>query len=165
MGIIKKYSKQTLILIVLIQFSVIGYFAYNDNITSISPSKEVVAVVADQDDTMLFIQLDKVHRIFDIPESVHYVNFKNRQVYLFDHNQDYLHTLMFDANLRSYTTFVDEKVEYIDTKFECKHEVCMLKRTQDNNSKIQIFATNAFEYEFLDADNFKWWEWSHLFLI
>lgn len=157
MGIIKKHTKLVLLIIIIIQFTVIGIFAYNDNVSTIAPGNDIIAIVSVEDSVRLLVQRDDSHNLFEIPETARYINFKNKQVYLFDKEYQYIHTLVFDRNLSKYTIFDDGQIEYTDTKFECKRSICMLKQSQnDGASKVQIFTTNDFEYEFLAADNFHW---------
>lgn len=145
-----------LLLIVLIQCFVIGIFIVTDSIDTISLQNKVVAIVAKEDEKYIYVENGDEQQLFAADDNVRFINFKHNQVYLFDYKQEYLHTLVFDSTLTSYTKFIDEEIEYQDTRFKCEPTVCMLEQASSSGkSTVQLFPTLNLEYVLLDADNFE----------
>ncbi len=143
-----------LITIVLIQFLIIGYFVYTDNFSTVTPSSDVVAVVAEKNNHYLLMQKMSDPLVFELPDNIHYVNKRNNYVYLFDKNKNYVSTYYFNSSKTEYTEFFDQDVYYEETEFKCERQVCMIKSydSYQERTEVQVFTANNENFIYLDAD-------------
>lgn len=153
MGIIRKYSKQLLFIIVIIQFTIIGIFAYSDNINQVLTSNDIIAIVSKNQNQYLMVRTNTDEKTLPIDSKAKYLNYKNNQVYLFDKEKQYLNTIVLNHERSEYSIFLDAGISYIETGFNCKQNICKLKNIGKNgSSKVQLFTTKGDEYVYLDAD-------------
>lgn len=156
MEILKSNSRIILLIVVLIQFVVIGYFAYNDKVSSITTTTNVSAIVETNGTRYLMIQKITEPQLFEISDDIRFMNHEENDVHLFDQNKEYVKTFTFDSNLKDYQEVKKEGIRYIETNLSCKNNTCMVKKERGDESKVRIhvFATSNGEFVYLDADNF-----------
>lgn len=156
MGILKSNSRIILLVLVLIQFTVIGYFAYTDKVSSITTTRNVSAIVETDGTRYLMIQKITEPQLFELTHDIRFVNHEENDVHLFDRNKEYVKTFTFDPTLKNYQEVRKEGISYIETNLSCKNNTCMVKKETNDESQvsIQVFATSNTEFVYLDADNF-----------
>lgn len=155
MGLIRSNSRRVLIFIILIQFIVIGSFAYSENVTSITSTKNITAIIETGNSRYLLIQGLTEPKLYSVSDDVRYINHEDSNVHLFNKKREYLLTFQFDNKLSSYTEVSLDGIEYQDTNFVCKRGICLISQSNEDESKTktQIFSVKNQEYIYLDADN------------
>ncbi len=156
MGILKSKSRIILLLIVLIQFTVIGYFAYTDKVSSITTTRNVSAIIEHNGTRYLMIQKITEPRLFELSHDIRFINHDGNEVHLFDRDKQYVKTFSFDDDLKDYQEIRKQGIDYIETNLSCKNSTCMVKKEKNDDSQItiQVFSTSNTEFLYLDADNF-----------
>lgn len=155
MGIIRRYSRLILLIVILLQFTVIGLFAHSDNIGKVSSSSKIVAVIADETDRYMLIQDPISSKVIELPDDARYINYRNKRAYVFDTEKHYLQTLVSNHETTDYKKVIDQGVTYLDNEFNCKRQVCSITTKDNNGTKlIQIFTTAGSDYVYLDATGY-----------
>lgn len=155
MGIIRKYSRLILFIVILLQFTVIGLFAYSDDIGKVSSSSNIVAIIAKDTDRYMLIQDSTSSNLLALPDEARYINYRNKQVYVFDKEKNYLQTLVLNHDGTDYSKFIDQGITYQDNEFSCKRKVCLIKNQDNDGTKsIQLFTTSDSDYVYLDATGY-----------
>lgn len=156
MGILKSKSRIILLIIVLIQFTVIGYFAYTDQVSSITTTRNVSAIVEVDGKRYLMVQKITEPKLYELSQDIRFINHDGNEVHLFDRDKQYVETFEFDSSLKEYQEVTREGISYTETNLSCKNSTCMIKKELDGDSQvnIQVFATSDADFIYLDADNF-----------
>lgn len=156
MGILKSKSRIILLIIVLIQFTVIGYFAYTDQVSSITTTRNVSAIVEVDGKRYLMVQKITEPKLYELSQDIRFINHDGNEVHLFDRDKQYVETFEFDSSLKEYHEVTREGISYTETNLSCKNSTCMIKKELDGDSQvnIQVFATSDSDFIYLDADNF-----------
>ncbi len=154
MGIIRKHSLTVLLVIIVAQLMIIGIFAYTDKISSVTTSKNITAIISENDNRYLLIRNDNQVNTYNVDDQVRYLNHDNQMIHLFNNAKEYLATYQFDDSLNSYEQVLVDNIAYIDTNFVCKQSICMINKasTEEYDGKVQIFPVKNQSYIYLDAD-------------
>ncbi len=153
MGKIRAHSRIVLIVIIIIQFAIIGYFFHTNNYSTVTTGTDIVAIASNAGKRYLLIHHIDEPTVFELPEKVSYVNRNHNNVYLFDDQKNYVSTYYFNTQLSEYTIFYEDGIEYQETEFKCEREMCMLKtyNPATDNSEVQVFSAKDDQYIYLDA--------------
>ncbi len=153
MGKIRAHSRSVLIVIIIIQFTIIGYFFQTNNYSTVTTGTDIVAIVSNAGSRYLLMHHTEEPVIFELPKTISYVNRSDNNVYLFDNQKNYVSTYYFNTQLSEYTTFYEKGIEYQETEFKCEREMCMLKTYNPitDNSEVQLFSAKDDQYIYLDA--------------
>lgn len=159
MGKLASHHKLALLTVVISQFLIIGSIVFNNHLLTLNADQNIVSVVAEAGDHQLLIKNERTCQVFDIPDNVSHLNYREGSIHLFDDNKQYLTSLQLGSQLSVWGSTAGQAIEYQDTGFECKTSTCLVRDSnQQIKPQIQVFSTFNLDYDFLDADCFKWEE-------
>lgn len=144
-----------LIIIIIIQFIVIGWFSYTNKISNVSTSRNVTAIIEKDNERYLLIHELSNPRMFNIDSNARYLNHDGNAIHLFDESKMYMETLNFDSRMTNFNSMYVDDVEYRNTSFKCKKSICMLNKSSDVSDRVsvQVFSVKGFDFVYLDADH------------